>query len=862
MTPHLTNSLSCTNSLDDSTSTQAPEQSEQRNSVTILPLFHCASRTALRPRITSLSQPCLRAARVLAAITADYTGSLLKISGDILAILGGASAALTDATTDTIAKPAGPGRVEAEIEFTRIDPATNTATTLCRNQLSETFPIEPIGGLAITEGKLSTCVAAIGVGLSMEFIGRRISHATRKHAVTQMVQEHLQTYLRDDLPDTSTPNALRPNPSTQSCLKRTSTLCLALLIQAFDTLGQIAEPSGKLLVQAGLGLWILQEGLAYAPYNGLNGLTITDASQQPITIPISTKACLNDDFPDPTAQIDGTAEGYLLFPEVFTQKLSATPIISTLLFSGLGTLLLGKVAHHALQNFKVRRAIASTLSRYTKPNTRRAAETWRSNLTEISNDLLLSLASQGLVARTQLTHVENVIQQTITQHCDVLIRAQPRQIDTTENVDLLNHIETQHPSPLQLVQTSSNGNSTEKTSYRLAGLRQFAKDVMNPTEPLPIRTTSRAINHSIFWADTFSKIGTVAIMASYISRTVSDGIPYFSTGFNGIPAVAENTFSINETTDVQQSLVVSMSGSLHIPQFSLQNFQTSWFIPLIIMGLSTKVFDTALKNQARRNQTKKTLRAFSARWLTQAPTQAHEIEAENKGLTLRLLKEGGINDAAAQGFLIPLTKAPRPFRWFSVKPYESISLERIHQATSQPALHSTNSCLTTARRTTVRSLQKLGHTTNSLMHKIHTVLASSAIGIALMSDIFDSWSEHGKITADDPGGTNLTLSGVISTAYPAAVDSLSGLNNSVTCSDSPISSCNTNFTVNTGFIGEELAEYEIPNPSLITDRMRELGLMIGIPSLIIAVWWGRKLGASDTGHAYKKLRRATQSPNC
>lgn len=347
---------------------------------------------------------CMRLASTLGAITLDTGASLLETTGDILAILGGATAALRDATTDTAAEPATNGTFHYNLTLTYDGPLPGNATitseqpiTLCNNHMKGSFPIDSIGGLAITRGGLAFSIGTTAIGLGLEYLGHRLSYATNNYTTAQLAQNALQTYFET------------PNTETLNGIGHTADSSLAQqagqkVTESFRHVGQLADPAGKILVMAGLGFWVLQQGLGATPYAGLNDLTLTERYEQPINIPFATQACSNPNFPDPSAHISGVAEGYILFPEVFTQKLSATPIIFTLLVSGIASLLLGKVAHHLTQQIKVPETVRDTLSGLTRPNCASSRAQWFEDRQQIVNTLIATLTRKGLVRRAQRHH--------------------------------------------------------------------------------------------------------------------------------------------------------------------------------------------------------------------------------------------------------------------------------------------------------------------------------------------------------------------------------------------------------------------------------------------------------------------------
>lgn len=768
----------------------------------------------------------MRTATTLGAVTLDYGASVVEITGNILAILGGATAALSDATKDTAAQPEKPGSFEYDLNLV-YEPSENATqqpegpVTLCSNALNGTFPIDSIGGLAITQNNLGWSAATTLIGLLTEYAGHRISYATRKATVNQLVRDTLVEHL------TKSRTQAKPASSNQ----KTADHALRALTNGLRQIGQVSDPVGKLLVKAGLGFWVLQQGLGGTPYQGLNDLTLMAEHVQPIAIPFASQACTNSNFPDPTARFEGVAEGYILFPEVFTQKLSATPIITALLLSGLSALLLGKLSQHITDQIKLPEAVRDTLAQLPPPDSE--VELWRESSSLVANKILSDLTQQGLISGAQMASVEATITDAIADHFD-----QMQNTDIERGTGVLNGIQI-------------------TCSPKLQGLGTFFMDILKPMGPMPVRPENPKVQAALFMGDVLSKLGTVALMASYIARTLSDGIPYLSTGFDGVPAGAESTLPLNRTEQFGESISLYLDGSVTIPQFSLQNFQTNWFVPLIVIGLSTKLINSVLVNSVRLRTASNDVSDLAAKWQETPPEKEADAVNQNQKLTLDLLKKGAITDAAAQGFLPILSHAPIPWRWFSITPYEKVSLDRIKAQMEINAKSGTENCVTKTAHHTKRALEKLGNTGNELSHAIFSVLSSYAIGIALVSQIFESWATHGKIAADDPGGSDLNITGTFSTQDPAVTGLLLGTD--VNCTWLPRPKCQTEFSVNSGFAGAELEEYDIPNPSLVTGQIRTLGLLVGIPAVALALWWGRKLGSLGTQHAYSNFQQRQPS---
>lgn len=835
-----------------------------------------AMPNAQGPTTQLCRQHCMRMATTLSAITLDTGASILETTGEILAILGGATAALRDATSDTAAEPATNGAFSYNLTLTYDEPLPGNNTpsepepvTLCNNHMEGDFPIDSIGGLAITRGGLGFSIGTTLCGLGLEYLGHRLRYATNNYTAAHLAQNALKQYLAtSQAPANSHIDQTSISAAVQNAQKG--------LTDSFRHLGQLADPTGKILVMAGLGFWVLQQGLGATPYAGLNGLTLTERYEQPINIPISTQTCSNTNFPDPTAYISGMAEGYILFPEVFTQNLSATPIIFNLLVSGIASLLFGKVAHHLTQQIRVPQTVRDSLGELPRPVNSSIRAQWFDERREIVNKVMASLTRQGLVRRLQVPSVSAALLNTLESQCHPPPKTALHDIELGRSRPSVPHLHInallrpdrtldQLASFRQLSQPQTENAATVKErpnrKVSLSTCHKFAKDLFYPFGPLPIHTKNTPLQTLLFLADLGSKIGTVAIMASYISRTVSDGIPYLSRGFDGVPAGAESTFPLNTDRDIGEYVHLMIRGAVTIPQFSLQNFHTNWFLPLILFGGTIKIVNSLLQHTVRQRQCQSTLGTLAEKWRQRPPENVRRLVIDNTELTLNLLEQGIIDDNAVEGFLVSATACPPLVRCLGVTPYETLSLARLQEHSQRTSALPTTNCLRKTWQKSYPAIRQVGLSANEMAHGVFTVLASYAIGIALISQIFESWSTHGKIAAEDMAGTDLNFRGFLSTQNPTIVHVLHNISlynasiydMALDCNLLPTPFCKTPFTLSSGFLGAPLAEYDIPNPSLVTDHMRTMGLAIGIPALALAIWWGRKLGSLGTEKNYNQL---------
>jgi len=246
--------------------------------------------------------------------------------------------------------------------------------------------------------------------------------------------------------------------------------------------------------------------------------------------------------------------------------------------------------------------------------------------------------------------------------------------------------------------------------------------------------------------------------------------------------------------------------------------------------------------------------------------QSHYLKKQGH-FVHQLIATGAVQDSAAQGFLTSLTACPPPIRWLGVKPYEALSLERTAGALmrTKPQGSHSPSCLSRlgkqVSQQVVGVLSSAGHVGNELSQGLFAVLSSYAVGIALISQIFESWAEHGKISSQYPATASINVTGNFTIQDPTAAIALHTFAGEVLdCDFFPQPECTAPFSYDSDSVEEPLEEYEIPNLSLVTDRMKELGLMVGLPGIVLAFWWSRQLGALGLKHAYEYFRPSTQAP--
>jgi len=797
-------------------------------------------------------------------LTASSTGAAM---GNLWAMVGGATAVLVDATRQTRVVAESPGAyrfdMRSDYNFTGLNltsapdvfpfplffnnrplEQSQRSGILCTTTIAGQFPIEDGGGLALVKDNLGWSLCSVFVGQAIEMTCSRLSHYMAAKQLNYLVDRGLSEYFLL--------NQTAGSPAGgASCSKRLGNSFNGMM-KKLSGLTAGVDGVGSLLLFTGLGLWVLQEGLSTTPYAGLNDLTLTAARSQSLDVSIPFVGCNQTDLPFGSTGFSGRAMGQLIFPEIFTQELNANQIIGALLLAGLGakfisTFVAQSVTAKVIPS-QVKRIVSDQVSE-ASIHASRAHHWLASHKENVAEKICFQLAEEGVLEGQHIAYLRN--------HISQRLEAGPSWA-------------RQSTVPVPPSKCFNRLCSITRIGSPMDRVISIGRMLANSTAVLPVRPVNPLSRKLLFFSDYFSKLGTVALLSAYIAQTISDGIPPVSRGFDGVPAGAASEFPFVIKTNESDSVSVDAKGAVFIPEFSLQGIGTNWFVPLITAGVLAKLIHVGSLQAFRQAQAHRVCRASDSRLANNSSQNSVQLAHENQKRSLELLSSGAITEGAFRGFAVPLTRLPC-IGWLGEEPFEAKSMRYLTaNVRSEPGVS-----LSRAKYAGLSGLYFISH----LIRDILSVGAAYAIGLALIGKVFEQWTTQGNISAIDPAGAQLNLTGQFhfgSDALsdlevliePDAFQGLSrnflenlfltwknpddGFIQSVECAlGKSAPGCAATFSLDSGLVEEELSVYEIPNPSTITDVIWRFGLLIGMPVLAMTLWASRKMGSLGVGLAYE-----------
>lgn len=442
-----------------------------------------------------------------------------------------------------------------------------TGSIIRTDQYATNLPLSPRDGIPIAKWKPLIFVGGIVLAETIRMLGAWIEQAVLVNDEKSLVQKTIHQGL-DALPQV-TREPLSPSPSTevdfvltlppnlaelsqeppdiettsvptsttvglQSAVPVPAGLWLKRAVQVFSAL----NVAGRAALGVALSAELFRSGVPLMPYFGLNNLEVAQPSVQSIYLDheYTCEETVISSYATPGAQylIDAT----LSLPGVLTSNIQANALIGMLFQIGIGVQLFSQVCLRGLSLARQHQLIESLAPAFADVIIASASPK------EVSEWLAKGLHDHSCISAQSV----QIVSQQIQAHIDPAFAPKPTAIFSNGEC----------PS-------SSMVNSVQ--SAREAGINLL------------------------------DRLANTALISSYAARLITTGIPFISTGFNGLTAGESVRIPINIDQPVSWAAQfqghLAIRGRVIIPGSRLEHIVTNLFMPLVASSAALKLFVTA-----------------------------------------------------------------------------------------------------------------------------------------------------------------------------------------------------------------------------------------------------------------------------